>query len=175
MAAVAEVEDPGDPAVFVDEEIVEIEVAVHDLAAEMPPARRHAFLVAVEHTGDERPPGGVGDLVEQRTQERCGAEVPEQLTAGGRVEEPAERQAEAGVDGGDLPHRVVGELGTRLMSVSPLEQPHLVAVERRAWREQAGHRQVRIHRRDVGDCRLLEVEHGRVLGRVRDLEHAVLQ
>ena len=45
-----------------------------------------------------------------------------------------------------------------------------MATEGRSRRKRAGDRQVRIHRGDVGDRRLFEVEHGRVLARVRDLE-----
>ncbi len=175
VAAVAEVEDPGDPAALVDQEVVEVEVAVHDLAAQALPLRQHALLVAVEHARDERPPCRIGDLVEQRAQARRGTDVPEQLTAGGRVEERTERQTEAGVDGGDLPYRCVVELGPRLPPAPPLEQPHLVTLERRSWREHASHRQVRIDGRDVGDRGLLEVEHGLVLVGVRDLEDSALE
>ena len=64
VAAVAEVEDPGDPAALVDQEVVEVEVAVHDLAAQTLPLRQHALLVAVEHASDERPACGIGDRVE---------------------------------------------------------------------------------------------------------------
>ena len=79
------------------------------------------------------------------------------------------------MDGGDLTHCGVVEFGSRLLAVPPLEQAHLVTVERRSWRERAGHGQIRIDGRDVGDCRFLEVEHGLVLAGVRDLEHSVLQ
>src|SRR5436309_2313151 len=85
-----------EPAALVDEEVVEVEVPVHDLAAETLPLRQHALLVAVEHPRDERAPPWIRDLLEQRAQLRRGAEVPEQLTTRGRMEERAEREAEAG-------------------------------------------------------------------------------
>ena len=163
VAAVAEVEDPGDSAVLVEQEVVEVEVAVHDLAAQAFPPWQHALLVAIEDARDERSPCGIGDLGEQRTQARRRVKVPEQLASGGGVEERAERQAEAGVNGGDLPQCSLVELGPGLVAVQPLEQAHLVAVERRAWREEPGHRQVRIESRDVDDRGLLQVEHGLVL------------
>ena len=96
--------------------------------------------------------------------------VPEQLASGGGVEERAERQAEAGVNGGDLPQCSLVELRPGLVAVQPLEQAHVVAVERRTWREEPGHRQVRIESRDVDDRGLLQLEHGLVLAAIRDLE-----
>ena len=170
VAAVAEIEDPRDPAALVQQEVVEIEVAVHDLAPQAFPLREHTLLVPVEHARDERPPRGIGDPVEQWTQLRRSAEVPQQLPAGRGVEERSEREAEAGMHGGDPAHRSVAELGPGLVAVPPLEQSHLVAVEGRPRRERPGHRQVRIDGRDVGDRGVLEVEHGLVFARIRDLE-----
>src|SRR5439155_6653157 len=108
-------------------------------------------------------------------QARRRVKVPEQLASGGRVEERAEREAEAGVNGGDLPQCSLVELRSGLVAVQPLEQAHLVAVERGTWREEPGHRQVRIESRDVDDRGLLQVEHGLVLAAIRDLEDSAFQ
>jgi hypothetical protein len=50
VAAVAEVEDPRDPVALVEQEVVEIEVAVDDLGAQASPLRQDAFLEAGERT-----------------------------------------------------------------------------------------------------------------------------
>ena len=143
---------------------------MQDLTPQAFPPRQHAFVEPVERARYERPSVRIGDLVEQRAQARRGAEVPEQLPPGCGMEERTERQAEAGVDGRDLAHGGVGELRSGLAAVTPLEQAHMVAVERRPWRERPGDRQVRVDRRDVRDRGLLQVDDGRVLVAVRDLE-----
>ena len=60
-AEVAEVGDPGDAAVLVDQDVVDREVAVHDLRREEVQARQHALLVAVEDALDDLPPASIGD------------------------------------------------------------------------------------------------------------------
>ena len=175
MAAVPEVEDPGHPTLLVEEEVVEVEVTVHDLPAQTAPLRQDALLVPVDHARDERLPSRLADLVEQRTQSRCGMDVPQQLPSCCRVEERPEREAEAGMHRGEFPQRDVVELRPALAAVSPLEQAQLVAVEAGAWREQSRHGQLRVDGRDVGDRPLLQVERGFVLAAIRDLENAVLE
>ena len=64
VAAVAEVEDPGEAALLVEHEVVEVEVAVHDLRAQARPLRQHASLEAVERALDEGAPAGILDLLE---------------------------------------------------------------------------------------------------------------
>ena len=118
VAAVAEVEDPAEPIALVEQEVVEVEVPVHDLAAQPLPLR----ATPAPRSGRapaRRAPGAPGsrDLAEQRTQPRRGAEVPEQLPAGCGVEERAQREAETGVHGGDPAHGVVVELRPALVAV----------------------------------------------------------
>ena len=114
---------------------------------------------------------GSAIVVEERTQTGRRTQVPEQLPARRRVEERAERQAQAGVHHGDAAHLDVVELRPGLAAVPLLEQAHLMAVERGPPCERPGDREVRIDRRHVCDRCLLQVEHRLVLAAVRDLEH----
>ena len=172
MAAVAEVEDPGNAVPLVEQEVVEVEVAVDDLGAQAFPLRQHARLEAVERASDQCAPLRLGDLLEQRAQPWGFAEVPEQLTRGRGVEERPQREAEASVHGGDCVHRRVIEVRAGLPAAPPFEQPHEVAVERRVWRERPRDRQLRVDRHDVCDRRFLQVEDGFFLAAVRDLLRA---
>src|SRR5262245_30540194 len=169
MTAVAEVEDPGDAFALVEEEVVEVEVAVNDLSAQAFPLRQHTLLEPVEDASDERFPRRIADLVEQRPQLRGGAHVPEQLAAGRRVEERTEREAETGVHRGELTYRGIVELGPGLVADPPLEQAHLMAVEDPSWCQRPSQRQLRIDGGNVRDRGLLEVEHDLVLAWIRDL------
>ena len=88
-AHVAEVDDPGDAVALVEEDVVEREVAVHDLGGEIREAREDALLEAVEEALDELPPTRVLDRVEKLTEPRRLRRVPEEVASRSRVEEPA--------------------------------------------------------------------------------------
>ncbi len=144
---------------------------MHYLRAQARPLGQHALLEPVDGTCDERPPLRLRDLFEQRPQPRCRLQAPEQLPTRGRMEERPQREAEASVHGAEIPHGRVVELGPALPAAHLLEQPHVVAVERRPRGEGPRHRQAGIERSDVRDRGLFEVERALVLAAVRDLEH----
>jgi hypothetical protein len=91
-AEVAEVGDPGDAPAFVDQHVVEREVAVHDLRREVVPAREDTLLVAVQDALDDCAPACFGDRCDERTEPGCVSGVPEEVAPGRRVEEPAQSE-----------------------------------------------------------------------------------
>jgi len=70
MADVPEVDDRGDPAVVVEQDVVEIQVAVHDVRPKPCPARRDVRLVAIEHGLDETAPAEIFDRFAERPEFR---------------------------------------------------------------------------------------------------------
>src|SRR6185503_2749715 len=118
---VAEIEDAGEPALLVQHQVVEVEVAVYDLGAQPWPFGQHTLLETVERPRDEGVALRALDLLEQRAQPRGRADVPEELAAGRRMEEGAEREAKAGMGSRDGVHRGVVELRTALVALSALE------------------------------------------------------
>jgi hypothetical protein len=130
VAAVAEVEDRGDPALLVEEQVVEVEVSVHHLRPQAVPLRHGALLEPVDRAADERSPAWVEESREQRPQARRRAEIPEQLTARCGMEERAEREAERACTAA-ISRTAASRARAALAAEAALEQPHVVAVERR--------------------------------------------
>src|SRR3954451_13553411 len=96
MAGVAEVDDARDALESVEEDVVEVEVAVHDVRAQMRPTRKDALLEAVDDRGDEPPAIRVCNGRKHAAQVSRVRNVPEQLPAGGRVKEAAQCDVETG-------------------------------------------------------------------------------
>jgi hypothetical protein len=111
---VAEVHDPADPQVVVEQHVVQAHVAVDHLG---PQGRQHRLgpgLEPVQHPFHLSPARGVGDMVEQHPELGRVGEVPEDLVVGRGVEEAAQRPPQPGCglpEGPDRPggeHRVGG-------------------------------------------------------------------
>src|SRR5205085_5453526 len=94
---VAEVGDPGDPALAVEEHVVEVQVAVADLGAQQWPAWGDALVEAVEDVLDESAPRGVRDRLDVLAEVGRVPHVPEQLSSCRRVEIAAEGEVQARV------------------------------------------------------------------------------
>src|SRR5204862_7194913 len=86
------------------------------------------------------------------------------------MEERAESEVEACMRRGEGAHPAVVGRRSAGSAVQALEQADVMPVERRALAERTRDRQLRIDAEDVGDRRLLEVEHRWVFAEVRDLE-----
>src|SRR5436190_23292082 len=86
------------------------------------------------------------------------------------MEERAESEVEACMRRGEGAHPAVVERRSAGSAVQALEQADVMPVERRTLAEGTRDRQLRIDAEDVGDRRLLEVEHRWVFAAGRDLE-----
>jgi hypothetical protein len=176
VAEVAEVDDRRDAIVAAEQHVVEVQVAVDDLRRQVRPARRDPLLVAVEHGPHQAAAPRVLDVLQDRTElERVG-EVPQQLAARGRVKEAAQREHQPRMRRAVVVESIERQLRAAVAPVAALEQAdevRAVGTVDRARREQAGHREVGIHPRDVRQRRRLEVERRRILAEVGDLEHAL--
>jgi hypothetical protein len=125
VAAVAEVDDPRDVALVVEEHVAEVHIAVDDLCRQRRPARDDVLLVAVEHRLDE--PAPVAEVLEVLAELRSVLEIPEQLAARRRVEEAAERAGEARMRDPVRAHGSVREIRAAVPSRQVLEQTHDVS------------------------------------------------
>src|SRR5438034_10483682 len=87
------------------------------------------------------------------------------------MEKAAEREVQPGMRGRIVEDSVVRELGAAVLSGHACEEPDEMTarLHRGPWH---GHRQLGVDPRDVQDRLALEVEDGRVLAAVRDLENA---
>jgi hypothetical protein len=168
VAGVAEVDDPGDVSVVVEEHVAEVHVAVHHLSRQCVPERRDVLRVTVEHRLDE--PAPVAEVPEMLAQLRRVLEIPEQLAARSRVEEPAQRPGQARMGDAVRPDGGVREVRPAVPAGHALEQPDDVPLVRRSL-QLSRDRQLGIGVQRVLDRRRLELEVRRILSRVRDLDH----
>src|SRR6185436_1439866 len=98
-ADVAEVDDRGDPAPVIEQDVVQVQVSVDDLRAQHRPPRRHALLEAVEDVLDQSAPRLVVDRGGERPQLGGALKMPEQVSARRRVEEAAQGEVQPRVRG----------------------------------------------------------------------------
>jgi hypothetical protein len=145
---------------------------VHDLGPQEVPARQDALLVAVEEAFDDLPPAGFGDRPDEGPKSHRLPRVPEKVAPSRRVEEPAQREREARVDGCEVEDRVVVEIPRARTAGHALEEADEVALGG-TGAPLARDRQLGVDALDVEERLGLEVEDGRVLACVRDLEDAV--
>src|SRR5919197_2499974 len=89
------------------------------------------------------------------------------------MEEAAQREVEPRVGGGEGAHGIVRKIRAAALPRHALEEAHEMAVAR-ARAAQARDRQLRIDARDVQQRLRLQVEDGRILACVRDLEDAAV-
>ena len=158
----------------VEQHVVQVQITVRDLGAQPRPVRRYTLVEPVDRSFDERAPVLVVDGVEQRAQLRCVLEIPEQLGAGGRMEEGAKRDVQPRVGRRVVVDRAIVELLAVEVTMQPFEQTDEMgavgAVERRPFAARLRDRQLRIDPSDVQDRFVLEVERGRIRTAVRDLQ-----
>ena len=102
IATVTEVDDPVDAVAVIEQHVLETEIAVHHLRAQLGPPGADALLERVDHASDKETAIRVVDSVEQRPELRRVLEVPEQLAARRRMEERTE---------GEVQPRVRGRIG----------------------------------------------------------------
>src|SRR3954449_6968501 len=125
MYGIAKVDDPRDSAAPVEQHVVEVQIAVDDLAAEARPSRRHALLVAIEDGLDEAAPVAIVDRVEVRPELGRLRQVPEQLATRRGMEEAAKGEVQPRVSLAVVAHPRMGEIrGARApaaAAVKPLE------------------------------------------------------
>ena len=141
VARIAEVDDPGHLAVFVDEHVRGAQVRVDDLRAEPGPGRRDDGLVAVQGVRHEPADGGVRDRVEHRPQPERVLGVPQHHPPRGRVPEPAQRPPDARRHRTPVAERLVAQrvTGNRGTAGQPVVQPDMVlAVRARDDRPERG-------------------------------------
>src|SRR3954451_12799390 len=126
MYGIAKVDDSRDSAALVEQRVVEVQIAVDDLAAEARPSRRHALLVAVEDGLDEAAPVAIVDRVEVRPELGRLRQVPEQLATRRGMEEAAQREIQSRVGGAVGAYRRIGEIRGACAAAAaagkPLEQ-----------------------------------------------------
>ncbi len=194
MRHVAEVHDAGDQAVVACQDIVRGQVAMDDLGAQQPPARRDGGIEPVQHGSD----CGAGSRVLDGPGHRPGAgrmlDVPGEPPDGPRVDKSAQRDAQLSrslAPGGQGLVRQ-GERIQPRMARQHVIGPHPIAravvlpahsecgrVAGRSRRNAAGvrpparlsDRQARITSRGMQRRQRLHVKHSRVLGRIGNLEH----
>ena len=177
---VAEVDDPGDLLPLVEEQVVERDVVVDELAAEPGQGRHHVLVEAGERPSQQLTPGGILDRWRQARQLRHVPLIPPDPSTGRRVEEAAKRDADARHDLPDPRERRRIQLGRgRVASRQQGQEPDEVgravdlgAGDRRAVERgtRQGHRQGRVEHRDPLDRGHLHLDHAAVFGGVRDLQ-----
>src|SRR3954466_14860029 len=130
MYGIAKVDDSRDSAALVEQHVVEVQIAVDDLAAEARPSRRGALLVAVEDGLDEAAPVAIVERVEVRPELGRLRQVPEQLATRRWMEEAAQGEVQPRVRLAVGPSLRMGEIraagAAAAAAVKPLEQPHEV-------------------------------------------------
>ena len=178
---VAEVHDPADPQIVVEQHVVQAHVAVDHLGAQARQHRLDPGLEPVQHPLHLSPARGVGDVAEQRPELGRVGEVPQDLVVGRGMEEPPQRPPQPGRGLPDGPDRLGGE--RRVRGHPPgqeREQPHRVVpavgpahlgpgLPHRV-RQDPHHRQARVHPLDVAERGGLHLHDGQAVRRVGDLE-----
>ncbi len=188
-ARIAEVDDPGDLAVVVDEDVRGAQVGVDDLGAEARPDGRNRELIPVEGRRDELPDLGVAHGAEHRPETERVLDVPEHHPGRRRVPEPAQRPTDARGHRPPIANRLVAESCAlhRRPTGQSVVHPDVVGairslrrrpvrgrVIRLVWR--AGHeprkrdRDLRVDEGHALGCERLHVEPRRVLCGVRELQ-----
>jgi hypothetical protein len=87
MENISEIDDSADVPVVTEQHVVEVEVTVDDLPAQMRPARRDPLHVSVDYRLDEAATTDVLYRGDKRTQLRGMCEVPQELATRGGMEE----------------------------------------------------------------------------------------
>src|SRR5439155_6975270 len=123
----------------------------------------------------ELPPARVVDRVKKLTEPRRLRRVPEEIATRPGMEKAAQRQREPRMRRGEIEDGGVAELGPADTPLHAVEEPDEVRpagpVDGRPS-PLAQDRQLEIDASDVAERHLLEVEDGRLLAQVRDLEDA---
>ena len=182
MRHIAEVDDPRDPLLGIEQAVVGRQVVVDHLGSQVAEDGFHVFLEPVEHLVDRRSTGFVGDVVHQRPQRQRVLDVPEQGVSGGWVEEPAEGTAQSRARDAERIQGLHAELvGLHRSSGQQCDHPHDVrapvgarhpGLEGALQRgDESHHRERRVGPRDMQQPLRLHVDHARVVGGVADLQH----
>ena len=178
---VAEVDDAGDTLIVVEEQVVEGHVVVDELRAKGRQRGDHAPVEALQDAAQELAP--LGRLCQRNAACKLGEVllVPPDRSAGGGVEEPSQRQTDAAHHLPDV--RDGRGIQLRRRGGAPRQQRQQADEVRGAVhhggddgrpverRPRHRHGQGGIDRPDPLDRGHLHLDHGAVLGGVRDLQH----
>ena len=178
---VAEVHDPADPQIVVEQHVVQAHVAVDHLGAQGRQHRLDAGHEAVQHPLHLSPALGVGDVTDQQPELGRVGEVPQDLVVGRGMEKPPQRPPQPGRGLPDGPDRLRGERGVRghppgqereqpHREVPAVGPAHLGPGLPHRVRQDPHHRQARVHPLDVAQRGGLHLHGGQAVRRVGDLE-----